>query len=133
MPISSKGVILVSGATASPTIKLCDIKAFPDLGGAPSSIETTDLSSEAQTFINGIMQASMLEFTANYDETTFDAIVAKVSTDTYFAVSFGPVASNVGLFSFTGQLSVPVITGAGVDGVIEMKISIAPSSKITKS
>lgn len=133
MAISTQGVTLYSDTTAisGSSPKLVDIKDFPDLIGTPNALEATTLSDTQQTYINGIKQSSVLEFTANYTETDYDAVLAKVATDTYFCLAFGTYADNEGLFTFQGQLSVSVL-GAGVDGVVEMKISIAPSTAVTK-
>jgi hypothetical protein len=134
MAISSQDVYLLSH-TAAPTSlethKLVDIKTFPDLGGAPNMLETTTLTDGTQTFINGVKQQSVLEFTANYVEADYDAVLTACGTDDYFAVWFGSDGAD-GKFDFTGEMSVYVM-GANVDGVIEMKITIAPTSSIVKS
>lgn len=134
MAISSQDVYLLShtaAPTALETHKLVDIKTFPDLGGAPNMLETTTLTDGTQTFINGVKQQSVLEFTANYVESDYDAVVSAIATDNYFAVWFGADGSD-GKFDFTGEMSVYVM-GQSVDGVVEMKITIAPTSSITKS
>jgi hypothetical protein len=133
MAISTQGVTLYSDTTtiSGSSAKLVDIKDFPELIGTPNALEATTLTDTQQTYINGIKQASVLEFTANYTEDDYDAILAKCATDTYFCLAFGTFAVNEGLFTFQGELSVSVL-GAGVDGVVEMKISIAPSTAVTK-
>ena len=118
--------------------KLIDIKNFPDLGGAPEMLETTTLSDGMQTYIPGIQSLDGLEFTANYDKAEFDKLKAMEGTEYTFSVWFGgtvsggvvtPTGEN-GKFDFNGQLSVfPV--GGDVNAVVEMTISIAPSSPIT--
>ena len=118
--------------------KLIDIKNFPDLGGAPEMLETTTLSDGMQTYIPGIQSLDGLEFTANYDKTDFETLKDMEGTEYEFSVWFGgsvsgsvvtPTGDN-GKFDFGGQLSVfPV--GGDVNAVVEMTISIAPSSPIT--
>ena len=118
--------------------KLIDIKNFPDLGGAPEMLETTTLSDGMQTYIAGIQSLDGLEFTANYDKEDFTTLKAMEGTEYEFSVWFGgtvsgktvtPTGEN-GKFDFGGQLSVfPV--GGDVNAVIEMTISIAPSTPIT--
>lgn len=118
--------------------KLIDIKNFPDLGGAPEMLETTTLSDGMQTYIPGIQSLDGLEFTANYDKEDFDTLKAMEGQGFDFSVWFGgtvsgstvtPTGEN-GKFDFKGQLSVfPV--GGDVNAVVEMTISIAPSSPIT--
>lgn len=118
--------------------KLIDIKNFPDLGGAPEMLETTTLSDGMQTYIPGIQSLDGLEFNANYDKTEFDRLKAMEGVEHEFSVWFGGTVSgkNVtptgdnGKFDFGGQLSVfPV--GGDVNAVVEMTISIAPSTPIT--
>lgn len=118
--------------------KLVDIKDFPDLGGAPEMLETTTLSNGAQTYIPGIQSQEALEFTANYAKTDFDALKKLEDQELDLAVWFGgteaagvvtPTGSD-GKFEFSGRLSV-FVTGGGVNEVVGMTISIAPSTVIT--
>ena len=140
MAISTYKVFLMKKA-ASPEDtweKLVDIKDFPDLGGAPETLETTTLSDKMQTYINGIQSLDALEFTSNYDWTEFLKLKELENVDTDYAVWFGgtenagvvtPTGED-GKFEFTGQLSVfPV--GGGVNEVVDMTITIAPSTPIT--
>lgn len=118
--------------------KLIDIKEFPDLGGEPEMLETTTLSDKMQTYIAGIQSLDALTFTANYTKTDYSTLKALEGTQTDFAVWFGgteastsvtPTGSD-GKFSFTGELSV-YANGGGVNEVVNMTISIAPSTVIT--
>ena len=139
MAISSyKTFLMVRKASEGAYEKLIDIKNFPDLGGAPEMLETTTLSDGMQTYIPGIQSLDGLEFTANYDKADFDRLKDMEGTEYKFSVWFGgTVSSGVvtptgenGKFDFGGQLSVfPV--GGDVNAVIEMTISIAPSTPIT--
>ena len=61
MAISTYGVTLKWGASASAVTKEVDIKDFPDLGGAPEMLETTTLSDAIQTYILGIQSNSSME------------------------------------------------------------------------
>ena len=130
MAISTYGISLMYKATESDTYtKLIDIKDFPDLGGAPEMLETTTLSDNMQTYIPGIQSLDALEFTANYTLTDFKKIKAMEGKDTAFAVWFGAEGAD-GKFEFKGQISAfPV--GGGVNEVVGMTISIAPSTPIT--
>lgn len=120
--------------------KLIDIKEFPDLGGAPEMLETTTLSDKMQTYIPGIQSLDSLEFTANYTLEDYKALVKMQDSgkDTKFAVWFGgseqvdggvTPTGDKGKFAFTGQLSV-YANGSGTNEVVEMTITIAPSSPI---
>lgn len=130
MAISTYGISLMYKATSGDTYtKLIDIKDFPDLGGAPEMLETTTLSDNMQTYIPGIQSLDALEFTANYTLADFKKIKAMEGTDTAFAVWFGVDGAD-GKFEFNGQISAfPV--GGGVNEVVGMTISIAPSTPIT--
>lgn len=118
--------------------KLVDIKDFPDLGGSPEMLETTTLSDSMQTYIEGIQSSDALEFTINYDLTTYETLLAMKGVETEFAVWFGGTESDgdvtptgdEGKFEFKGYLSVRVV-GKGVNEVKEATISIAPSTPIT--
>ena len=141
MAISTYCAYLMQGTGATPTwAKLIDIKDFPDLGGEPEMLETTTLSDGAQTYIAGIQSVDALSFTANYTATDFSTLKALEGTKTKFAIWFGATtAGNVntpdgsnGKFSFEGELSV-YVTGGGVNEVVEMTITIAPSTVITFS
>ena len=118
--------------------KLVDIKDFPDLGGAPEMLETTTLSDNMQTYVEGIQSQDALEYTINYDLAIYQQLLAMKGIETEFAVWFGgdeaggvvtPTGSE-GKFNFKGYLSVRVV-GKGVNEVKEAIVSIAPSTPIT--
>lgn len=143
MAISTYKIFLMKGTASSGSTtysKLVDIKDFPDLGGAPETLETTTLSDKMQTYIEGIQSNEALTFTANYTEDDYDTIAALAGVDTPFAVWFGGTESggtvtpdgSDGKFSFNGTISV-FATGGGVNEVVEMTITIVPSTVITKS
>ena len=127
MAISTYGISLMHKESDS-FVKLVDIKDFPDLGGAPEMLETTTLSDSMQTYSPGIQSLEGLEFTANYTKTDFTKLKALESKEEEYAVYFGAEGAE-GIFSFKGYLSVfPV--GGGVNEVVSMTISIAPSTVI---
>ena len=140
MAISTYKVFLMKRADSSGDTwgKLVDIKEFPDLGGEPEMLETTTLSDNMQNYISGIQSLDGLTFTANYDKEDFQTLKALEGRENDYAVWFGgtgdagsltPDGSN-GKFSFKGQLSVfPV--GGGVNEVVDLSITIAPSTPIT--
>lgn len=138
MAISTYRVFLMhKGASESAYTKLIDIKEFPDLGGDPEMLETTTLSDKMQTYIAGIQSLDGLSFTANYDLTNFKALKALEGKNEKYAVWFGgtenagtltPTGSD-GKFSFDGQLTA-YPTGGGVNEVVDIGITIAPSTPI---
>lgn len=138
MAISTYKIFLMKKNTEDVYEKLVDIKEFPDLGGSPEMLETTTLSDNMQTYIPGIQSLDALEFTANYTLDDFKKLKALDGVENDYAVWFGgtgegasltPTGSD-GKFNFKGQLSVfPV--GGGVNEVVDMTITIAPSTPIT--
>ena len=129
MARSTYGIYLMHKGTGSEYTKLIDIKDFPDLGGAPEMLETTTLSDGMQTYIEGIQSADALEFTANYTKEDYSTLAALKGKDEGYAVYFGEQGTD-GKFEFNGYLSVRV-NGGGVNEVVGMTISIAPSTAIT--
>ena len=128
MAISTYGISLIHKASDS-YVKLVDIKSFPDLGGSPEMLETTTLSDSMQTYIPGIKSLEGLEFEANYTKADYVKLKALEGKDEAYAVFFGEEGVE-GKFEFNGSLSVfPV--GGGVNEVVGMTISIAPSTPIT--
>ena len=107
---------------------MCDIKDFPDLGGAPELLETTTLSDEAKNYIAGIKDQQALEFTANYDGDVMDAIALLTGIKS-FQIWFGSTGQS-GKFAFSGSIDTYIV-GAGVNEVVDMKIVIIPSTAIT--
>ena len=142
MAISTYKVFLMHG-TGSGTVtysKLIDIKEFPDLGGEPELLETTTLSDNMQTYIAGIQSNEGLKFTANYTKTDFSTLKALEGKNEKYSVWFGGTESGGvvtpdgtdGKFDFEGELSVYPV-GGGVNEVVDMGITIAPSTVISFS
>lgn len=121
MAISTFGVKLAYGATTPQTEVV--IKDFPSLLGKRSSLETTTLSDDAQTFIPGIRQQSeSFDFTANYDPTVYNTLNSLDDIQKW-SLTF----SDGSKYTWDGMVSVSVNEGA-VDGVVEMTISVTPST-----
>lgn len=137
MAISTYKIFLMKKGTADAYEKLINIKDFPDLGGSPEMLETTTLSDKMQTYIPGVQSLDALEFTANYTKEDYTKLKALEDIETDYAVWFGgteaggvitPTGTD-GKFKFSGQLSVfPV--GGGVNEVVDMTVTIAPSTPI---
>lgn len=137
MAISTYKIFLMA-MSGSSYEKLVDIKSFPDLGGTPELLETTTLSDGIQTFIPGIQMLDSFEFSANYTKAEYTKLKAMEGTQKQYSVWFGGTVSNGvatptgadGKFNFTGELSV-FAAGGGVNEVVDMTITIAPSTPIT--
>lgn len=138
MAISTYLVFLMKKGTGSEYTKVVDIKSFSDLGGPAEMLETTTLTDGMQTYIPGIQMFDALEFTANYTKTDYNTVAALKGTENDYAVWFGGTVSGStvtptgsdGKFEFKGTLDV-FVSGGGVNEVVDMTISIAPSTPIT--
>lgn len=137
MAISTYKVFLMK-KTNDAFEKLVDIKDFPDLGGEPEMLETTTLSDKMQTYIPGIQNLDALAFTANYTKEKYAELKTLEGVEHDYSVWFGgteeagvvtPTGTD-GKFDFKGQLSAYPV-GAGVNEVVDMNITIAPSTPIT--
>lgn len=121
MAISTYGVTLKYGTSSAQTA--VTIKDFPSLLGKRSSLETTSLSDDAQTFIAGIRQQSeSFDFLANYDATVYSTLNG-LADEQSWELSF----SDGSKYTWKGTVSVSVNEGS-VDAVLEMTISVTPST-----
>ena len=99
------------------------IKDFPSILGQRSSLETTTLSDDAQTFIPGIRQQSEnFPFRANYDATVYAEINA-LTGDQECSLTFGDGSK----YTWQGAVSASINEGS-VDAVLEMTITVTPST-----
>lgn len=127
--VSTIGTILETSADGTTWTKLCKIKSYPALGGAPEQIETTDLEDDSQTFVPGVQTMDAMEFTANYTLTDYQAVQTKAGTELSYRLSMGEDGAD-GVATWQGQHFVFINEGE-VNGVREMTISVSPSTKIT--
>lgn len=125
---STINTVLKSGATASAVTQLCRIKSYPQLGGEPEQIETTDLEDTMQTFVPGVQSVESMQFTVNYEKESYVAVKARIATDKFFQLEFGEEGKD-GIFSWKGEIS-QFVNGGEVNGVREATITITPSSEI---
>ena len=138
MAISTYKIFLMKKGTGETYEMLIDIKSVPDLGGEPEMLETTTLSDSMQTYIAGIQSLDALAFDCNYTKEDYVKLKALEGKTESYAVWFGgteesgkltPTGEH-GKFNFDGQLSAYPV-GGGVNEVVGMTVSIAPSTPIT--
>lgn len=122
------GTVLKCGAAEASLTKMCPIKDYPDLGGAPEMLDTTTMDDTMETSIPGVQSAGAMEFTANYTDTDYDAVSATAGKEQFYSLEFASGTK----FTWKGQHSV-YLPGAGVNAVKEMKIVIARSTVITRT
>ena len=131
---STIGTVLNYGASADNLAELCKIKSYPDMGGSPSMLETTDLTDEAQTFVAGVKEMpDGLEFTANFTPAAYASVSNTANTPGYYSLVFGTSGQEgYAIFTFQGQHSV-YVSGGDMNAVREMVITISPSTEIAFS
>lgn len=122
MALHTMNTVFKYGADAAETE--VRIKDFPSILGKRSAIEVTDLSDDAQRYLQGIRQQSeSFDFTANYDPAVYAAINALGDETQKCALTFSDGSG----YTWDGQISASVGEGS-VDAVIEMTISVVPNS-----
>lgn len=109
--------------------KLCKIKSYPALGGAPDQLETTDLEDESQTFVPGVQSMDAMEFTANYTLEAYTSVKAKAGKNLKYRLKMGTNGAD-GVATWDGQHAVYINEGE-VNGIREMTLSVSPSTKIS--
>lgn len=131
MAISTATTTLLYASTQTGTYaKLVDIVSYPDMGTAPTKLDTTDLSATVyKTNILGLQDAPDLSFECNYDETAYGVIEGMAGETNWFHLEFGTGGAD-GKFEWSGQISV-FATGGGVDEVRKMTVTISNATPIT--
>ena len=140
MAISTYKIFLMQKASGTGTnyTKLVDVVSFSDIGGQPEMLEATTLSDGAQVFISGVESRDAMEFECNYTKADYDKLKALEGTEGSFSIWLGGTVSNGvvtptgsdGKYDFKGYPSV-YINGGGVNEVVKMTLTIAPSTAIT--
>lgn len=123
---STIGTILEVSEDGTTWEKMCPVKKFPALGGAPEQLETTDMEDPSQTFVPGVQSMDAMEFTANYTFVNYNAVDAKADMPLHYRLK---LAKTAGVATWQGQHAVFINEGE-VNGVIEMTITVSPSTKI---
>ena len=124
---STIGTILKFGTDTNSMQQLCKIKSYPDLGGTPDTIETTDLEDDVQTSEMGVQAVDALDFVANFTPEAYDSVMASAGKEGNYELEFKDACS----FKWTGQHTC-YVSGGEVNAVREMHVVVVPSSKITK-
>lgn len=99
------------------------IKDFPQIVGKRSALETTTLSDDARTYIQGIRETEeSFDFLANYDATVMSELNALTG-----AQECKLTFSDGSGYTWSGEVSAAINEG-DVDSVLEMTISVTPST-----
>lgn len=128
-PASTYKTYLMIKKTGDNYEKLTSITSYPDIGGDPEMLETTDLEQDAQTFCEGVQQIEQLQFEANYIKDEYDKLRALAHQELELAICFGSNDGVDGAWGWNGNISVKA-GGAGVNEVRKMTITSAPYTPI---
>ncbi len=121
MAMTAYNTVLKYG-TATPTTPII-IKDTPVILAKRSSVETTTLSDDARTYVQGIREtAESFDFTCNYDADVFDTL-----NQLDVAQKCALVFSDGSGYTWDGLISASV-NEAAIDAVLEMTVSIVPTS-----
>ena len=133
MAINTSNTILsYKTSSESEFSKLCDIVNYPDMGSAPSKLDSTTLTATTmKTSILGLQEAPDITFEANYEKTSYTQIKALKGQQLTFQLAFGEDGAD-GKFTWNGTVEV-YVTGGGVDEVRKMNIVCSVESEITSA
>lgn len=121
------GTILKFGTSANSLSELCKIKTTPQLNGEREQIESTDLTDSAQTFVPGVQSVENMQFTANFTLEAYTSLKTNAMTQGYFELDFASAGAKA---TWEGKYDV-YVNETEVNGLIEMTISVYPSTEVT--
>jgi hypothetical protein len=121
------GTILKFGTSANSLSELCKIKTTPQLNGEREQIESTDLTDSAQTFVPGVQSVANMQFTANFTLDAYTSLKTNAMTDGFCELDFASAGAKA---TWEGKYDV-FVNETEVNGLIEMTISVYPSTEVT--
>lgn len=130
MAINTSNTILKYAETKEGTFeKLIDITNYPDLGGVPNKLDTTDLTqTKFKTSILGLQEIPDLSFESNYTLENYKKVQALEGKTLWYQLEFGE-NGKYGKFQWSGDISV-YVSGAGVDEVRKMMTTLSAETPI---
>lgn len=130
--VKGKGATLAIGANS--------IGQLVSVGG-PSmevgTVESTDLSSSARTFVSTITDGGEVSFTINYDSTdtehaAIDTLMATPSDSQAWTITLNDSGGSSGTtIAFTGICTNWELAGIEVDGLVQAECSVKVSGAVT--
>lgn len=130
MAINTSNTILKYAETKEGSFeKLIDITNYPDLGGVPNKLDTTDLTQiKFKTSILGLQEIPDLSFESNYTLENYKKVQALEGKTLWYQLEFGE-NGKYGKFQWSGDISV-YVSGAGVDEVRKMMTTLSAETPI---
>lgn len=116
--------LMHKGASDAAFSKLLDITQYPDLGGDKEKLDSTTLSDTKKRSINGLEDTAELAFSAWYDKSDYEKLLAiqEAGTVDAYQLWFGENGED-GIWEWEGVMAVHPASG-GVNAVREMSFSI---------
>ena len=117
MALLTNKTYLYRSTDGSTYSEVCAITSYPDLGGAPESIDITTLKDTKMRSMNGLQSGDSLEFGALYTVADFtslkgyEAADAALDQGSYYQVRFGDTTGTKGIWTWQGKLSVFAVGG----------------------
>ena len=126
-PFSTYKTYLYHGAT-----QVIDIKDFTEPLAPREQLDTTTIIDDARTYRAGIRETNKVQFTCNYLKSEFQRLTNDyVGKDYSYSIKFGDNGDD-GIFTFSAIMSLSLKSG-GVNDVVEMIITLSPTSEVTFS
>lgn len=127
--ISTIGTVFSYSETEGGNYIEVEIKSFPDPVGESESIDSTTMKDTQYTSLPGLKGSnSAMQFTANYDATTYAQIVALSGKEIYQKLTLSDKSS----FSWVGKLEVSLADGT-VNGIVDMTLHSFKSGDVTQA
>jgi hypothetical protein len=121
---TNKTFLMIKKKGESEFSKLVDITQYPDLGGTKEKLDVTTMSDTKKRTINGIEDTSDLEFSAWYEKTDYENLLALEEADNVdtYQLWFGEDGED-GIFEWSGKMAVYPRSGSN-NTAREMSFSV---------
>ncbi|MFW6001999.1 MAG: hypothetical protein ACOCQD_01520 [archaeon] len=108
--------------------ELVEVKNYPNLSTPAEGLDKTTLKDLQVTLKKGIKGQEPMEFTCNFNQSDYDALVALEGEEGIYQLDFGTDGED-GSFSWTGEHEVTLPSGDN-NSVVDMTLTIYPSSEV---
>lgn len=118
--------------TAQDYTELKDLKEIPDLGGDPEMVENSRINAKYKQYEIGVGDAGDLVYLFAFDNSTTDSDYRKLSAlaDTEDVVQFEQTYPDGTTATFSGQISLKIISAGGLNTVVDFEMTVALQSDI---
>lgn len=127
-----RAYLMMEGDSDDAFEKLCDIRSFPEIGGEPNMIDTTTMSDDEETAVEGIKKRpGASNFDARFTKDMWKKIKDLEGQTKKFQLWFGATAEgepdgHLCKFGGAGTANVRLKSGA-IDSIVEASVSLTMS------